>query len=259
MGDLEKQVVVNGGKEEAEEEEKLLMEGMSVLDFDMLCSTVAMQTQGKYWAKLESNEEEDDDLNRYNNGGGGGGFRMWEGEVLDCFDDRRIAIESLCCPCYRFGKNMRRAGFGSCFLQGIAYYILGLGALLNFIAFIVTKRRCFLYLSVVFTFSLGIYLGFFRTQMRKKFNIRGSDSSLDDCIYHLICPCCTLSQESRTLEMNNVQDGTWHGRGDTICVGSYSEGNKVFLELHPPPAVTTSSPDVCSMQKNTNVSDQPST
>jgi hypothetical protein len=61
------------------------------------------------------------------------------------------------------------------------------------------------------------------------------------------------------LEMNNVQDGTWHGRGDTICVGSYSEGNKVFLELHPPPAVTTSSPDVCSMQKNTNVSDQPST
>jgi hypothetical protein len=68
-----------------------------------------------------------------------------------------------------------------------------------------------------------------------------------------------MEQESRTLEMNNVQDGTWHGRGDTICVGSYSEGNKVFLELHPPPAVTTSSPDVCSMQKNTNVSDQPST
>ncbi|KAJ6893360.1 cell number regulator 7-like [Populus alba x Populus x berolinensis] len=260
MEDLEKQVVVNGGKEEAEEEEKLLMEGMSVLDFDMLCSTVAMQTQGKYWAKLESNEEEDDDLNRYNNGGAsGGGFRMWEGGVLDCFDDRHIAIESLCCPCYRFGKNMRRAGFGSCFLQGIAYYILGLGALLNFIAFIVMKRRCFLYLSVVFTFSLGIYLGFFRTQMRKKFNIRGSDSSLDDCIYHLICPCCTLSQESRTLEMNNVQDGTWHGRGDTICVGSYSEGNTVFLELHPPPAVTTTSPDVCSMQNNTNVSDQPST
>ena len=95
MGDLEKQSEVNGRKEE-DEEEKLLMEGMSVLDFDLLCSTVAMQTQGKYWAKLESKEEEDDDLNRYNNGGAsGGGFRMWEGGVLDCFDDRRIAIESL--------------------------------------------------------------------------------------------------------------------------------------------------------------------
>ena len=97
MGDLEKQVEVSGRKEEEEEEEeKLLMEGMSVLDFDMLCSTVAMQTQGKNWSQIESNkEEEEGDLLHYNNGGGGGGFRMWEGEVLDCFDDRRIAIESL--------------------------------------------------------------------------------------------------------------------------------------------------------------------
>uniref|UniRef100_A0A6M2F775 Uncharacterized protein n=1 Tax=Populus davidiana TaxID=266767 RepID=A0A6M2F775_9ROSI len=262
MGDLEKQVVVNGGKEEAEEEEKLLMEGMSVLDFDMLCSTVAMQTQGKYWAKLESKEEEEEgDLRHYNNGvgGGGGGFRMWEGEVLDCFDDRRIATESLCCPCYRFGKNMRRTGFGSCFLQGVVYYALAFSALLSFVAFIVTKRLYFLYFSVAITFFIGIYLGFFRTQMKKKFNIRGSDSSLDDCVYHLICSCCSLSQESRTLEMNNVQDGIWHGRGDTICVGSYSEGNKVFLELHPPSAVAAKSPAICSMQKSTDLSDQSST
>ncbi|KAG6778609.1 uncharacterized protein [Populus alba] len=263
MGDLEKQLEVNGRKEE-DEEEKLLMEGMSVLDFDLLCSTVAMQTQGKYWAKLESKEEEEEgDLRHYNNGvgvgGGGGGFRMWEGEVLDCFDDRRIAIESLCCPCYRFGKNMRRTGFGSCFLQGVVYYALAFSALLSFVAFIVTKRLYFLYFSVAITFFIGMYLGFFRTQMKKKFNIRGSDSSLDDCVYHLICSCCSLSQESRTLEMNNVQDGIWHGRGDTICVGSYSEGNKVFLELHPPSAVAAKSPAICSMQKSTDLSDQSST
>ncbi|GKD25750.1 PLAC8 family protein [Tanacetum coccineum] len=51
----------------------------------------------------------------------------------------------------------------------------------------------------------------------------GSDSSLDDCVSHLICPCCTLAQESRTLEINNVHDGTWHGRGDTMCIGTYVE------------------------------------
>jgi hypothetical protein len=68
-----------------------------------------------------------------------------------------------------------------------------------------------------------------------------------------------MEQESRTLEMNNVQDGIWHGRGDTICVGSYSEGNKVFLELHPPSAVAAKSPDICSMQKSTDLSDQSST
>ncbi|EEF37732.1 protein PLANT CADMIUM RESISTANCE 6 [Ricinus communis] len=237
MGDLEKQGMMMVAEEE--EEEQKLIEGMAVLDFDMLCSTVAMQTQGK-WRKLESNDFDGNSNNGGDIVGGefGGVFRMWEGEVLDCFDDHRIAIESLCCPCYRFGKNMRRAGFGSCFLQGTAYCILALGALLNLIAFIVTKRHCFLYLAVAFTVSIGMYLSFFRTQMRQKFNIRGSDSSLDDCIYHLFCPCCALCQESRTLEMNNVQDGTWHGRGDTICIGSYSE-NKAIFELRPPSTVST--------------------
>lgn len=238
-------------KEEEEEEEEKLMEGMAVLDFDMLCSTVALQTQGK-WRKLES---EDFDAMGANGGEFGGVFRMWEGEVIDCFEDRRIAIESLCCPCYRFGKNMRRAGFGSCFLQGTVYYILALSALLNVIVFIVTKQRCFLYLAVAFSISIGMYLGFFRTQMRKKFNIRGGDSSLDNFIYHLVCTCCALSQESRTLEMNNVQDGIWHGRGDTICIGSFSEEDKAIFELHPPSIVSTKRPDIGIMQNNTDVGD----
>ncbi|GJZ10303.1 PLAC8 family protein [Tanacetum coccineum] len=37
-----------------------------------------------------------------------------------------------------------------------------------------------------------------------------------------------LVQESRTLEMNNVHEGTWHGRGDTMCIGTYVEGVKAF-------------------------------
>ncbi|KAK8488229.1 hypothetical protein V6N13_120036 [Hibiscus sabdariffa] len=234
MAEVEKQekVVVNGGKmeEEEEEEEEVLLEGMAVLDFDMLCSTVALQTQGK-WSKLES---ADDPLEQ-ESGEFGGVFRMWEGDVvLDFLDDRRLALESACCPCYRFGKNMRRAGFGFCFLQGTIYFILTATAILNFVGFIITKRNCFLYLGVAFIISVGAYLGFFRTQIKRKFNVRGNDSLLDDCIYHLICPCCTLSQESRTLEMNNVQDGTWHGRGD-ICIGNCAEGSKPLFELHPPP------------------------
>ncbi|PQQ21597.1 protein PLANT CADMIUM RESISTANCE 12 [Prunus yedoensis var. nudiflora] len=215
MGDLEKQETVLKKVEEEEKERFLEGNGKSVVDFDVLCSTVALQTQGK----------------------------MWEGEVLDCLDDRRIALESLCCPCYRFGKNMRRAGFGPCSLQGTLHLILAVLVILNCIAFIVTKKHCFIYLAVAFTISLGTYLGYFRTQMKKKFNIRGNDSSLDDCIYHLICPCCALCQESRTLEMNNVQDGTWHGRGDTIYIGSLGEGGKSIFELQPPPIVSIKSPD----------------
>ena len=91
MAELEKpeRVVVNVNKEDEEEEERLL-DGMAVLDFDMLCSTVALQTQVK-WRKLESPE----DCSEQGNADFGGVLRMWEGEVvLDFMDDRRVALES---------------------------------------------------------------------------------------------------------------------------------------------------------------------
>ncbi|XP_060192981.1 cell number regulator 2 isoform X1 [Lycium barbarum] len=223
--------------EEQDEGQRLLSEGVTVVDFDMLCSTVAMQAQKGQWVKLNLNNDGGNEEYDY----GGGVLRMWEGELFcDCLEDRRIAIQSVCCPWYRFGKNMKRAGFGSCFVQGSVYLILTLVALLSMLAFIVTKKHCFLYIGGAFIISVGLYMGYHRTKMRNKFNIRG-DSSLDDCIFHLTCPCCTLSQEARTLEMNNVQDGIWHGRGDTICIGSYSELGKTPFELSPPAIVSTKS------------------
>ncbi|CAJ1936292.1 unnamed protein product [Sphenostylis stenocarpa] len=228
MGDLEKQERVM-----EEEERDRLLEGVAVLDFDVLCSTVAMRAQHGKWGKLEVEDEQEEEGGEF-----GGVLRMWEGEILECFDDHRIALESTCCPCYRFGKNMKRAGFGSCYIQASIYFVLAIGAFLNFIAFAVTRRHCNLYLGVAFVVSFGAYLGFFRTRLRKKFNIKGSDSSLDDCVYHFACPCCTLCQESRTLEMNNVQDGTWHGRGDKICIGGFDQNSKGFFQLHPPSTVS---------------------
>lgn len=69
-----------------EEDEKLAAEAMAVLDFDLLCAAVARQTQGIFSEKA-GNEE----ANRV---GFGGVQRMWEGGVLDCLEDQRIAIES---------------------------------------------------------------------------------------------------------------------------------------------------------------------
>nr|GMC81506.1 cell number regulator 5-like [Ipomoea batatas] len=227
MEALEKGVV--GGEGRGEEEERLL-EGVAVLDFDMLCATVAMQAQNGKWGN---------------------------------------------CPCYRFGKNMKRAGFGSGLIQGFIYMVAVVIALLNMLAFAITKRHYFLYLAIAFTISIGAYLGFHRTHIRKKFNIRGSDSSLDDCVYHLICPCCTLcqlfpffiirmlslssnlEQEARTLEMNNVQDGIWHGRGDTVCVGSYCVGGKAFFGLNPPAVLSMKSPEPIAPLITPNDANQP--
>ncbi|KAG1347218.1 hypothetical protein COCNU_06G010470 [Cocos nucifera] len=309
-----------------------VVERVAVLDFDMLCATVALQTQGFTLEKRRMGmaaEEEDGEKS----GEFDGLQRMWEGHVLDCFEDRRIAIESGCCPCYRFGRNMRRANLGSCFLQGTVYFVLALLVLFNLTAFGITKRYSILFIGVasVISFgiylgyfrtrmrkqfnirgsdnylddcvnhlicpcctlcqgtvyfvlallvlfnltafgitkrysilfigvasviSFGIYLGYFRTRMRKQFNIRGSDNYLDDCVNHLICPCCTLCQESRTLEMNNVQDGVWHGRGDTICLRTGGEGNKAFVALQKPPLMPTGSPGLCSMERKSDGDDR---
>lgn len=76
-----------------EEEKERLLEGVTVLDFDMLCSTVALRTAQGKWGKLGSvgvgEEEEEEEGGEF-----GGVLRMWEGEPLDCFDDHRIALES---------------------------------------------------------------------------------------------------------------------------------------------------------------------
>lgn len=82
------------GEENGGGEEERLLEGVAVVDFDMLCSTVALQANGK-WGKLNNNinngvgGDDEEDVAEF-----GGVLRMWEGELLDCFEDRRIALES---------------------------------------------------------------------------------------------------------------------------------------------------------------------
>ncbi|KAM3385032.1 hypothetical protein ACQJBY_009158 [Aegilops geniculata] len=229
--------------QEEEDEE----EAMAVLDFDMLCASVAMSAERRKGAGMEAAAA----CSGGAEGAGGGGVqRMWEGDVvIDCLEDRRIALEAACCPCYRFGKNMRRANLGSCFLQAMAYFISLVAVLVSLIAFSVTRHHVYLYMGLGSVLLVAIYTGYFRRRIRKQFNIRGTDGSLDDCVLHLICPCCTLCQEARTLEMNNVQCGVWHGRGDAICLGSNGEGNKAFAALHKSPFVLIKSPELCGMDR----------
>lgn len=81
-----------GGDGTADEEE----EEQSVLDFDMLCSMVAMQAQKGGWAKLKLNgNKEDEEEKNLVSESGGGVFRMWEGDlVYDCFHHPQLALHS---------------------------------------------------------------------------------------------------------------------------------------------------------------------
>ncbi|ONM58211.1 uncharacterized protein [Zea mays] len=240
------------GERRDESESDGEMAGLAaVLDFDMLCASVALSAERRKAGAALAGAAGDC------GGGGGGVQRMWEGDVvLDCLDDRRIALETSCCPCYRFGKNMRRANLGSCFLQGMVYCILLAAVLISLIAFSVTRHHIYLYMGIGSVLLIAIYTGYFRRRIRKQFNIRGTESSLDDCVLHLICPCCTLCQEARTLEMNNVQCGVWHGRGDTICLGSNGAGNKAFAALNKASLVPVKSPGLCGMDRSSSAADE---
>ncbi|TVU38469.1 hypothetical protein EJB05_11841 [Eragrostis curvula] len=147
------------------------------------------------------------------------------------------------------------------FFQAMVYFILLVAVLISLIAFSVTRHHIYLYMGLGSVLLIAIYTGYFRRRIRKQFNIRGTESSLDDCVLHLICPCCTLCQllnwqEARTLEMNNVQCGVWHGRGDTICLGSNGEGNKAFAALNKPSFVPIKSPGLCGMDRTSNGADE---
>jgi hypothetical protein len=61
----------------------------AVLDFDMLCASVALSAERRKGAAAPEGAAGDC------GGGGGGVQRMWEGDVvLDCLEDRRIALEA---------------------------------------------------------------------------------------------------------------------------------------------------------------------
>ncbi|KAF3782289.1 PLANT CADMIUM RESISTANCE 8 protein [Nymphaea thermarum] len=136
-------------------------------------------------------------------------------------------------------------------MAGTMHLFLSVAAFLAYVAFGVTRQYYFLYIAIALTISVSLYLGYFRRKMRQHFNIRGSDSPVDDCLNHLLCPCCTLCQETRTLNLNNVRDGTWHGRGDTICIGSSGAGTGTSFELCQTPAVlNTKSPEVCRIERD---------
>jgi len=67
-----------------------------LIDFDTLCSKVAMNSNNGKWNTLHESYENDEYFDDEESGElGGGVFRMWEGDMLaDCFDDRRLFLQS---------------------------------------------------------------------------------------------------------------------------------------------------------------------
>ncbi|XP_059627921.1 uncharacterized protein LOC132270741 [Cornus florida] len=132
----------------------------------------------------------------------------WSGGILDFWDDISLAYLSLFCSFCVFGWNMERLGFGNMYVH-IATFLLFCMApfwIFNLAAINIDNEavREALGVTGIFLCVFGLlYGGFWRIQMRKRFNLPSYDfccgkAAVTDCALWLFCCWCSLAQEVRT-------------------------------------------------------------
>eukprot|EP00243_Klebsormidium_subtile_P005928 TRINITY_DN2452_c0_g1_i1.p1 TRINITY_DN2452_c0_g1~~TRINITY_DN2452_c0_g1_i1.p1 ORF type:complete len:242 (-),score=15.12 TRINITY_DN2452_c0_g1_i1:380-1105(-) len=151
------------------------------------------------------------------------GVRVWDGGVCGCCDKR----DDRCCltcwfPYTTFGQAMQRTGLGRCVPQAITHFALGIGAFIVLLIIAAASGIGWLiYVGILLMICGWSYGGYWRYQMRRRFNISGG-SLIEDVCLHMWCSTCAICQEWRTLEENRVQGGVWQGpapKATAIVVG----------------------------------------
>lgn len=138
----------------------------------------------------------------------------WRGGLLDIWEDITVAYLSMFCTFCVFGWNMQRLGFGNMYVH-IATFLLFCMApfwIFNLAAVNVDNdtARAALGMTGVILSLLGLlYGGFWRIQMRKRFNLPPNNiccgvPEYADCIQWLCCCWCSLAQEVRTANYYDI-------------------------------------------------------
>ncbi|XWS07588.1 hypothetical protein CRYUN_Cryun41cG0001900 [Craigia yunnanensis] len=133
---------------------------------------------------------------------------LWSGGILDFWDDISLAYLSLFCSFCVFGWNMERLGFGNMYVH-IATFLLFCMApfwIFNLAAVNIDNETVREALGVTGIVLCGfglLYGGFWRIQMRKRFNLPAynfccGQPEVSDCTLWLCCCWCSLAQEART-------------------------------------------------------------
>ncbi|GFP86586.1 protein plant cadmium resistance 10 [Phtheirospermum japonicum] len=138
----------------------------------------------------------------------GSGPVQWSGGVFDFWDDVSVACLSLfCCFCV-LGRNMERLGFGNKYVH-IATFVLFCMApfwVFHLAAISIengTVREVFGVFGILLCVFGLLYGGFWRIQMRKRFNLPEYGFCCNkpvaaDLALWLFCWWCSLAQEVRT-------------------------------------------------------------
>lgn len=140
----------------------------------------------------------------------------WRGGLFDIWDDISAAYLSLfCCICL-FGWNMERLGFGNMYVH-VATFFLFCSApfwIFNLAAVNIdneTVREALGLTGIVLCVFGLLYGGFWRIQMRKRFNLPANNfccgkPAVTDCAEWLFCCWCSLAQEVRTADFYDTVD-----------------------------------------------------
>lgn len=130
---------------------------------------------------------------------------QWSGGIFDFWDDISTAYLSLFCTFCVFGWNMERLGFGNMYVHIATFLLFCMAPFFIFNLAAINIDNEAVRISLGFTgiilcvFGL-LYGGFWRIQMRKRFNLPGSAyrPAVNDCALWLFCCWCSLAQEVRT-------------------------------------------------------------
>ncbi|XP_023516655.1 uncharacterized protein LOC111780463 [Cucurbita pepo subsp. pepo] len=132
----------------------------------------------------------------------------WSGGILDFWDDISLAYLSLFCSFCVFGWNMERLGFGNMYVHIATFILFCMAPFWIFLLAAVnidneTVRTVMAVTGVVLCVFGLLYGGFWRIQMRKRYNLPAysfcfGKSAVADCTLWLFCCWCTLAQEART-------------------------------------------------------------
>ncbi|KAI7996139.1 hypothetical protein LOK49_LG10G02393 [Camellia lanceoleosa] len=141
---------------------------------------------------------------------------VWRGGILDIWEDINLACLSIFCSFCVFGWNMERLGFGNMYVH-IATFLLFCTApfwIFNLAAVNIdneTVREVLGITGIVLCVFGLLYGGFWRIQMRKRFNLPANNlccgkPAIGDCAHWLFCCCCSLAQEVRTADFYDIVD-----------------------------------------------------
>lgn len=140
----------------------------------------------------------------------------WKGGLFDVWDNISIGYLSLfCCFCV-FGWNMERLGFGNMYVH-IATFVLFCMApffIFNLAASNIDNeivREALGLTGVVLCLFGLLYGGYWRIQMRKRFNLPANNffcgkPAVADCTQWLFCCWCALAQEVRTADFYDIME-----------------------------------------------------